>query len=81
MEIYGKCKISCQKINTIDNNYLDMVKETICEVKNDWFNDIVYENIEEMYDPQEIMHLLNRAKERFKDKPEQVELEEPTCCK
>ena len=77
----GKCKISCQKINTIDNNYLDMVKETICEVKNDWFNDIVYENIEEMYDPQEIMHLLNRAKERFKDKPEQVELEEPTCCK
>ncbi len=78
---YGICEISCQKLTTIDNIYLDIVKETIYELKNDWFNDLVYENIEEMYNPQEIMHLLNRAKERFKNRPEQVELEEPTCCK
>jgi len=77
----GKCRISCQKLNDIDNVYLVIVKETIYELKNDWFNDLVYENIEEMYDPQEIMHLLNRAKERFKNQPEQVELEEPTCYK
>jgi len=76
----GKCEILCQKINTNDNRYLDIVKETICELKNDWFNDLVYEDIEEK-DPQEIMHLLNTAKVRFKNKPEQVELEESTCCK
>ena len=79
---FGLCDITLDNVHNLEEQQsVQSIKDLIKVYARNVFADRIFEQIEELYDPREILSLMTKAGILYKTNPANICLDEPAMCK